>query len=312
MRRAPALAGVLLAAALVGALALAPTAASAEPTLVVTFDQPAYETTYGSGWLVSATVEYTEAGSTAFILDSTAGRVDFYVDGATTPYAAAVPLRDDGAAYLAQRTDQPYLVPGPHNVRAVFTPAQDTGVPTAEASTTLTVAPVALVAEARVVSASVDSATVALTASGSAIDAFDGMPAGVWTVSATTEGEDAVTASAMQAQGEFEEVLLELTGLSPGTSYDLAAAFEPHESVADGIDLTAPKTEQFSTASAGLAGFLQSTVPTEPWVVVAAGVLLAALVALVIVLAVRLRRRSTPAAGNGPREPLSGTAADIR
>lgn len=283
----------LLVAAAAGAIALAllPVPALADPVTSVTFGEPSYESPYGTTWVMSARVEIT-TDRPGYTLGPGVGLVDFYLDGNTTPYKTGVPLSDDGQVYVAQRSDQDYLAPGQHTVRAVFTPTPDYGLTTAESSAVLTVAPIALSTQAKTERADVDSAVVAVTASGTALDVFHGMPAGVWTVSASAEGVPTVETSAAQEQGSTSELSLTLVGLAPGTNYSLASTFAPHESLAAGIEIENAPPSNFSTGSTGFVGFIQSGVPAEPWVVVMVSGLLVALLAAAIVLAARSRRRA--------------------
>lgn len=263
----------------------------------IIFDAPGYDSAYASPWLVGAQVSVDSEGS-VYTLDPGAGRVDFYLDGGVTAYAAAVPIREDGRVYVAQRSDQPYLAPGPHSLRAVFTPNENTGWPTVEATTTLTVSALDLAAEIRIVGADTESAQVAVKASGTAVDAFAGMPAGVWTITATTAGAEPVVVAVAQAQGSSDEITVDLEDLAAGTAYSATAAFAPHDSLAEGITIADSQAETFSTTSTGFVGALQSSVPTAPWIVGAGVGVLVILLALVIVFAVR--RRRTVAEPEGP------------
>ncbi|MET0975409.1 MAG: hypothetical protein ABWX82_07050 [Leifsonia sp.] len=308
---------LLLPAAIVaviagGAIAVAvPQVAFAESGATTTtfVGEPAVSAVFGSDWYLTIAVAAVEPYDS---VQPSSGTVDVYVDGIAGAYAAGLPIQADGLVYVAQPTAQPLLGAGEHSLRAIFNPAAGSRSQTSQttAEKILTITPLDVTAT---VSASMDASVseeplLRASLAGSYVDAAGGAPAGTWSFEVTdAKGNAVFSEQVAQEAGETDALVIPVDAELPrGSEFSVTSSFTVDPSIAQGVTVTQPAPDSFTSASATLGETMVTPVAVAWWAVwaaIAGLLLLTAAAVWLLVLVVRRRRTPPTAAADAPSTP---------
>lgn len=313
MNRARLRIGVVLAAVgMSTALALVPSAAvAAVPTAIEFTSTEPVTAQFGEAWSTSLVLTTTYPDGPVMRLTPVDGTVDVYLSGIGEPFAAALPIEQDGTVYFSQPLDKPLLATGSYTITAIFNPA-----PGGYYSTSQTSVPAALEITGFAVGVEVEASNDAsvspdpiITArvTGDYVEKIGGAPAGTWLFEVVDKGGASVFESSVaQEHGSKDPVRVPVTAkLADGTTYTVRTTFTVVDELVAGITVADAPTATFETPGTTFADALGARLPFPWWIVLAVGVLLVGLVTTVIILAVKLSRRSPadPAPPTIPGEP---------
>lgn len=296
-------AAAILTVALGAPLVLTTSASAAATTSVTFVGETTASAAFGADW--SFAVDTTQLvpggweGESVRVaaLGPTSGTISVTVSGVGGTFASGIPIQPDGRAYISQPQAQALLPSGDYELTAIFVPAGGTDLATSQTGTpaTLTITPLALTASAEILSDPTvsDQPFIEARLAGEYLDALGGTPPGTWSFTVSDAGKEVFTIDAPQKKGASGPVRVEIQpDLRSGRTFTLTSVFTPVDEVAGGVTLAEPADTQFSTPGAGFLDALLSRVPMPIWLMFTIGGLLLTLVITVVVLGIRLSRRS--------------------
>ena len=316
MRRLPKVGAGIAIALISGASVMSlPLAAHAALATTIQFvDTTPQVVEYGDAWSFTAVTSIDYGGGIASVPDPTLGTVSVTLTGIGGDFATGLPIQPDGRVYISQPLDRPLLPAGEYDLTAIFVPSPGTTASTSQtpATTRLTITPLAAKATVEVANDTAVSAFPVITASlsGSYVDKRGGAPAGTWSFLIRNDVGDTVFEGQVgQPEGGADAVRLELKKqLAAGTEYTVSSTFTVVDEYVGGVESSEIADVSFTTPGSTIVDTLNSRLAFPGWIVIAVGVILVGLVAIMVTLAVKLSRRVAPA----PSPSMSDVSSIVR